>query len=142
VKKRPRRTVVAKEEKHEETQPAFSEAWDQVIVRPEQRRTTVLRRGREKASKGMIPGGGHVEPNSTLGESAQCRYAQKKPKKKKISEAMKRSIPRRKPDWTRVVCEPRKVDSKITSYHQKREAATSSSQGRKTKSGWGLTFIL
>jgi len=73
VKKRPRRTVVASEEKQEETQPAFKEAWDQVIVRPEQRSTTVFKRGTEKGFKEAMPGGGHVEPKSTLGERAQCR---------------------------------------------------------------------
>jgi len=65
--------VVARAEKQEETQPAFSEAWAQVIVRPEQRRTTVFSNGTVKAFKEEIPAGGQVEPSSTEGERAQCR---------------------------------------------------------------------
>jgi len=65
--------VVASEEKQEETQPAFREAWAQVMVRPEQSRTTVFSNGTVKGFSEEIPGGGHVEPSSTLGERAQCR---------------------------------------------------------------------
>ena len=70
---------------------------------PEERRTTVFRRGTEKAVSDWIPAGGHADPNSIFGDNAQCRYDQKNPRKKKISETIKRPIPKRRPDCTRNV---------------------------------------
>jgi hypothetical protein len=42
---------------------------------------------------GVMPAGGHIEPTSIAGESAKCRYAQKKQKKRKTSEAIKSKNP-------------------------------------------------
>jgi len=121
VKNKPRATVRPSEKKEEAVNPDFREEWDQVTVAPEVSRTTVFNSGTWKADKDCRPRGGQQEPNSTLGESEQCRYAQKKPKKKKISETMKRPIPSRKPNWTRLVWKPSIVDSVIIFDHQKKQ---------------------
>jgi len=121
VKKTPRATVRPKEKKQVLVTPDFREEWDQVTVAPDERRTTVFSKGTWKADKDCRPRGGQHEPNSTLGESEQCRYAQKKPKKKKISETIKRPIPSRNPNCTRLVWNPKWVDSRIIFDHQKRQ---------------------
>jgi len=96
-KKNPRATVSPRPRKQEPSKPVFKELWDHVTVAPEESKTTVFKRGIWKADKERTPGGGQHEPNSTLGDKEQCRYAQKKPKKKKTSETIKRPIPSRKP---------------------------------------------
>lgn len=98
VKKTPRETVRPKEKKQDPVNPDFKEEWDQVTVAPEESSTTVFNKGTWKASKEQRPRGGQHDPNSTLGDNEQCRYAQKKLRKKKISETIKRPIPSRNPN--------------------------------------------
>ena len=103
MKNAPKRTVKPKANKLKKEHPSFKAACDQVTVAPEASRTTVFKRGTWKALSDWRPGGGQQEPNSTFGDNEQCKYAQKKPKKKKISETIKRPIPKRKPYCTRLV---------------------------------------
>lgn len=85
--------MAARAKPQDEKVPALRLECEYVTVIPEVSKMKVLRRGRVKALRGRRPRGGQVEPSSTLGESEQCRYAQKKPTKKKSSETMKRHIP-------------------------------------------------
>lgn len=50
---------------------------------PEANKITVLSNGILKGLKGIIPYGGHWDPNSTVGLSLEWKNAQKKEKKKK-----------------------------------------------------------
>jgi len=102
VKKAPRRTVVPKAAKLVGVDPVFRAECDQVTVAPDESRTTVFNSGTWKAERDCRPRGGQHEPNSTFGDNEQCRYAQKKPTKKKISETIKRPIPKHKPYCTRL----------------------------------------
>jgi len=134
VKNTPRNTVRPRERKQVRVEQEIREEWDQVTVAPEESRTTVFNKGTWKAFKEFRPRGGQQEPNSTLGDNEQCRYAQKKPKKKKISETIKRPIPSRKPNWTRIVWNPWWVDSRITFDHQKRQVTKIINKPRVNKS--------
>lgn len=60
----------------------------------------VLRRGTEKGFNGVIPMGGQVHPISGVGARLAWKNAQKKPKKKQISEIINRTIPIRSPEVT------------------------------------------
>jgi len=113
-------------EKLDDVDPAFIAAWDQVTVAPDVSNTTVFNSGMWKAERELRPGGGQQEPNSTAGDNEQCKYAQKNPKKKKISETIKRPIPKRKPYWTRLVWKPSNVDSTTILDHQKAQVARTS----------------
>jgi len=64
-----------------------------------------------------IPVGGQQVPNSIVGERLLWKKAQKKAKKNKTSEVMKRIIPHRRPAPTWEVCWPSYVDSRTTSRH-------------------------
>lgn len=103
MKKAPRRAVVPKAAKLVVVDPLFSAECDQDTVAPDESRTTVFNSGTWKAESERRPRGGQHEPISTLGDNEQCRYAQKKLTKKKISEIIKRPIPKRKPYCTRLV---------------------------------------
>jgi len=46
---------------------------------------------------GVIPAGGHLHPSSGVGARLLWKNAQKKAKKNKTSEAIKRIIPHRSP---------------------------------------------
>jgi hypothetical protein len=48
----------------------------------------------------VIPAGGHIAPNSVVGERLLWKKAQKKEIKKKISETINKIIPHRKPRVT------------------------------------------
>lgn len=64
-----------------------------------------------------MPIGGHTQPISGVGDSLLWKNAQKKPKKKRISERINRTIPNRIPEAT--IEESFKVNhsSRITSRH-------------------------
>jgi hypothetical protein len=55
---------------------------------------------------GIILNGGHIDPISILGDKLLWKKAQKKDKKKKISETMNKIIPHRNPFVTKIVCLP------------------------------------
>lgn len=71
------------------------EWWDQVIVKPEEIRIIVFNKGISQGLKGWIPNGGQSCPISILGAKEEWKKAQKKEKKNKISEIIKRIIPLR-----------------------------------------------
>jgi len=64
-----------------------------------------------------IPIGGHIIPNSIVGERLLWKKAQKNLIKKKISEIMNKIIPHRRPKITGVVCNPWKAPSREISRH-------------------------
>lgn len=66
---------------------------------------------------GVIPVGGHEQPNSGVGANLLWKKAQKKAKKNRISETIKRIIPQRNPVITGDVWNPIKVLSRTTSRH-------------------------
>ena len=65
----------------------------------------------------LIPTGGQILPTSMLGLNEAWKKAQKKAVKKKTSEIIKSTIPRRNPLSTFRVCLPRNVASRVTSRH-------------------------
>jgi hypothetical protein len=71
--------------------------WAHVTLIPEERSTTVLRSGTEKASNPTMPTGGQVEPNSTAGPIELWKNPQKKAPKKTTSERINKIIPCRRP---------------------------------------------
>lgn len=64
-------------------------------MKPEARRTAVLRRGTEKGLIGEIPGGGQVQAIWGVGARAEWKNPQKNAKKNITSDVMNSSIPRR-----------------------------------------------
>ena len=76
------------------------------MVAPEDNRIVVLRRGTSKGLIASIPAGGHTLPTSMLGLSDAWKKAQKKARKKKTSEQIKRTMPMRIPLSTLRVCLP------------------------------------
>lgn len=112
-------------------------AWcAQVTVAPELRRTAVFKRGTEKGFRTSIPWGGHMDPNSMAGTRLLWKKAQKKEKKKQISERMKRIIPIFKPRLTIKVWWPWKVASLITSRHQTKKINTKTATPNRSNQGW------
>ena len=91
--------------------------WAHVTVTPEAKRMAVLRRGTSIGSRGLIPTGGHCPPSSRAGARLEWKKAQKKPKKKKASEAINRTMPYRSPFWTVGVWWPWNVLSRTMSRH-------------------------
>jgi len=65
----------------------------------------------------LIPKGGQIEPISIFGDKLLWKKAQKKLKKKKISETINKAIPQRKPSSTIDVCKPWIVPSRLISRH-------------------------
>jgi len=66
----------------------------------------------------LIPAGGHIAINSIDGHRAECKKAQKKPKKSIISDTIKSRKPLFNPDRTTRVCSPKKVASFTISLNQ------------------------
>jgi hypothetical protein len=69
-------------------------------VIPDDSRISVFSSGTWKGLRGMVPIGGHTPPISKLGASLLWKKVQKKEKKKRTSEAIKSSIPIRRPATT------------------------------------------
>ena len=67
--------------------------------------------------KGKIPLGGHLIPISTDGDKLEWKKAQKKERKKKISDVINRIIPHRIPKATLKEWCPWNVLSRMTSRH-------------------------
>ena len=73
---------------------------------PDDKRIVVLSIGTSKGLIASIPTGGHTLPTSMFGLSEAWKNAQKKARKKKTSEQIKRTIPMRIPLSTLRVCFP------------------------------------
>ena len=69
----------------------------------------------------LIPLHGHLCPIKISGDRDEWKNAQKKDKKKKISEVINSIIPSLSPFKTSFVCIPSKVDSRMMSRHQLNE---------------------
>lgn len=93
--------------------------WAQVTVTPELSKITVFSKGTEKGFKGSIPNGGHITPTSTEGDKLLWKNAQKKEKKKRISDTINKANPTFKPKTVTLVWYPWNVDSLTTSFNQK-----------------------
>lgn len=78
----------------------------QVIVAPEDKRMQVFSSGTSKGLIASIPTGGQTLPTSMLGLRDAWKNAQKKARKKKTSEQIKRIMPQRIPLSTLRVCLP------------------------------------
>lgn len=90
-----------------------------MTVPPEDNRITVLRRGNSQGFTAWRPLGGHCIPNSTAGDKAQWKKAQKIETKKKTSLIINKITPIFNPVCTEEVCEPSYEPSAITSLNQK-----------------------
>lgn len=97
--------------------PSIRLWWAQVTVTPEERRIAVFKRGIWNGLKTSILRGGHIFPNSIVGESLLWKKAQKKLIKKNTSEIINKIIPHRNPKVTGKVCNPWKVPSREISRH-------------------------
>lgn len=91
--------------------------WAQVTVTPEAKRTAVLRRGTLNGLMGVIPVGGHLQPNSGVGARLLWKKAQKNAKKNNTSDAINKIMPHRSPLVTYDVWCPKNTPSRITSRH-------------------------
>jgi hypothetical protein len=77
----------------------------------------VFNKGICSGLKGTIEEGGHIAPNSIVGDSLLWKKAQKKDIKNKTSETIKRIIPHRNPITTGKECNPCRVPSRVMSRH-------------------------
>jgi hypothetical protein len=62
--------------------PNINAWWAQVTVTPEESNTTVFNSGTPHGLSGLIPIGGHMFPNSTVGARLLWKNAQKKTEEK------------------------------------------------------------
>ena len=81
-----------------------------VTVKPEPSNITVFINGNSKGSMASIPIGGHIAPNSTVGDSALWKNVQKIAKKNKASDTINKPTPIFNPLWTASVWLPIYVD--------------------------------
>lgn len=88
-----------------------------VTVTPEAKRIIVFKRGTWKGLKGVTPAGGHWRPISIAGANLLWKKAQKKEKKNRTSDVIKRIIPQRSPLATIRVWRPWKAPSRLMSRH-------------------------
>lgn len=91
--------------------------WAHVTVTPDVKRIAVFNNGTWNGLKINTPKGGHMLPNSIVGDRLLWKKAQKKLTKKKISDTINRIIPQRSPNSTGSVCRPWKVPSREISRH-------------------------
>lgn len=74
-------------------------------------------KGNSKGLTEFIPRGGHLAPNSIVGDSALWKNAQKIPKKNNASDIINKATPILSPFWTAKVWFPKYVPSDITSLN-------------------------
>jgi len=91
--------------------------WDHVTVNPDDIRITVFNNGTLNGLIVLIPTGGQEQPISIEGERLLWKNAQKKSRKKQISLMINKITPSFSPAWSRRVCFPIYVASRITSRH-------------------------
>ena len=75
----------------------------------------MFNKGNSKGLIASIPIGGHMAPNSTVGDNALWKKAQNIAKKNKASETINKATPIFKPLWTAKVWLPKYVPSAIIS---------------------------
>ena len=86
--------------------PCIKEWWAYVTVTPDDNKITVLSKGNSKGLIASIPIGGHIAPNSTVGERALWKKVQKIATKNKASDTINRATPMLSPLWTAKVWLP------------------------------------
>lgn len=84
----------------------------------------MLSNGISKGFNGSRPAGGQCNPNSTVGDRAEWKYAQNIEMKKKISLTINKATPRFKPFCTANVWLPNSVPSATTSRNHRIIALT------------------
>lgn len=94
-----------------------TDLWHHVTLTPEEIKITVFNKGTSQGLKGWIPTGGHIDPNSILGERLEWKNAQKNETKKKTSEVINNTIPHFSPLITILLCNPWLVLSREISRH-------------------------
>jgi len=98
--------------------PCIKEWWAYVTVTPDDNKITVFNNGNSKGLIASIPIGGHIAPNSTVGERALWKKVQNIATKNKASDTINRATPIFKPLWTAKVWLPIYVPSDIISRNQ------------------------
>jgi len=91
--------------------------WDHVMDTPEDSKRIVFRRGILIGLKEVIDKGGHIWPNSTVGEILLWKKAQKNEVKNNTSDEINKTIPVFNPFITRFGWLPWSVDSRWMSRH-------------------------
>ena len=119
VKKAPNRTVNVRPFKAWSLSPFTILWWAQVTVAPELSKTAVFKRGTPNGFNAWTPLGGHITPISIEGDKLLWKKAQKKEKKNKISDTMKRINPIFKPFTVATVWKPKNVLSLTTSFNHR-----------------------
>jgi len=97
--------------------PCINEWWAYVTVTPDDNKITVFNNGNSKGFIASIPIGGHIAPNSTVGESALWKNVQNIATKNKASDTINNATPRLSPLCTAKVWFPMYVPSDIISLN-------------------------
>jgi len=87
------KTVASKPYKVPLLLPCIKEWWAYVTVTPDDNKITVLSKGNSKGLMASIPIGGHWAPNSTVGDKALWKKAQKIAKKNNASDTINKATP-------------------------------------------------
>lgn len=87
--------------------PCIKEWWAYVTVIPDDNNKTVFSKGSSKGLIASIPNGGHIAPNSTVGDNALWKKAQKIARKNNPSDTMNKATPKFRPLWTAIVWFPK-----------------------------------
>ena len=90
-----------------------------VIVTPEDNKITVFNNGNSKGFTELIPSGGHLAPNSIVGDSELWKKAQNIAKKNNASDIINKATPILIPFCTANVWLPKYVPSDIISLNHK-----------------------
>lgn len=98
---------------------AIKEWWEKVTVEPEDNNNTVFKNGTDKGFNASIPKGGQLDPNSTEGERAEWKYAQKMEIKKNSSLIINKITPKFRDFCTAWEWSPLSVPSWDTSLNQR-----------------------
>jgi len=97
--------------------PWINEWWAYVTVTPDDNKITVFNKGNSKGLIASIPIGGHIAPNSTVGESALWKNVQNMATKNRASDTINNATPILSPLWTAKVWFPIYVPSDIISLN-------------------------
>lgn len=95
--------------------------WDHVIDTPEESNRIVFNKGIPMGLKGWIDKGGHIWPNSIVGENLLWKKLQKKETKNKTSDVINIIIPVFRPFMTNEEWSPWLEDSRWISRHQEND---------------------
>ena len=111
-------TVKIKPYKAPDLFPCIKEWWAYVTVTPDANNNTVFNKGNSKGFIADIPIGGHIAPNSTVGDKALWKKVQNIAKKNNASDTINKATPILIPLWTAIVWLPKYVPSDMISRNQ------------------------